>query len=227
MKHLRWTSPAAHHVAVFELGAPVLVLAAHMDDEFACAGTIARLTEAGTEVHLACFSAARESVPSGFDPDVLTREVRDASAVLGIPQERLTLFDYEVRQFPEHRQAILEDLIRLRDAVQPRTVLLPALRDIHQDHGVLAHEGLRAFKHGTILGYDMPQNGGVEFAHACFVRLEDRHVERKIEHAAAYRSQAGRPYFDPAYLRALARVRGLVIGVPNAESFDVVRLAII
>ena len=44
---------------MFEFGRRALVLGAHTDDEFACAGTIARLVESGSEVHLATFSNDR------------------------------------------------------------------------------------------------------------------------------------------------------------------------
>ena len=64
----------------------VLVLAPHTDDgEFGCGGTMARLVEAGIEVHYVAFSIATRSLPSGFAPDTLAREVREATAELGLP----------------------------------------------------------------------------------------------------------------------------------------------
>lgn len=211
---------------MLQIGTRALVLGAHIDDEFACAGTIVRLVEEGVEVHLALFSPATESVPEGFAPDVLTREVFDALDVLGIPHERLRQYDYPVRHFPAHRQEILEELIRLRGDIEPDLVLLPTLEDIHQDHGVIAREGLRAFKHVTMLGYEMPMNT-LTFEHVCFVRLEERHLAAKLAHAAAYRSQAQRPYFDPDAIRSLAHVRGAQINQAAAEAFEVIRMAII
>jgi N-acetylglucosamine malate deacetylase 1 len=211
---------------MFDLGGPVLVLAAHTDDEFACAGTIARLIEAGDEVHLATFSSAEESVPEGFDRDVLKREVRAAIEVLGIPADWFRLFGYPVRHFPAHRQEILEQLVALRAEVQPRLVFLPASTDIHQDHGVVSREGLRAFKHASVLGYEMPMNN-MTFDNSCYVRLEERHVQRKLAHAAVYRSQGHRAYLQPDFLRSLASVRGLQMGEAAAEAFQVLRLSII
>lgn len=211
---------------MLQIGTRALVLGAHIDDEFACAGTIVRLVEEGVEVHLASFSPATESVPEGFAPDVLTREVFDALDVLGIPHERFLQYDYPVRHFPAHRQEILEELIRLRRDIRPDLVLVPAMADIHQDHGVIAREGLRAFKHVTVLGYEMPMNT-MTFQHSCFVRLEERHMEAKLAHAAAYRSQAQRPYFDPDAIRSLANVRGAQINQAAAEAFEVIRIAII
>jgi len=202
-----------------------LVLGAHTDDEFGCAGLIARLIETGTEVHYACFSACEESVPEGFDEDVLKREVLDAIAVLGIPQEHLYLYDFRVRHFPANRQAILEELVALRRRIEPDLVILPSSSDIHQDHGVVAAEGVRAFKHSTVLGYELPMNT-ISFQHACFVRLEPRHVEIKIRHAAAYVSQQHRTYMSASFLASLAAVRGVQMNAPAAEAFEVVRMVV-
>lgn len=211
---------------MFELGRRALVLGAHIDDEWGCAGTIVRMVESGTEVFLASFSPATASIPDGFEPDALTHEVKDALDVLGIPRDNFRQFDFPVRHFPTHRQEILEALIVLRAEIEPDVVFVPAMSDIHQDHGVMAREGLRAFKYATVLGYEMPMNS-IAFKHACFVRLEERHVAAKLAHAAVYRSQSWRPYFDPNLIRSLATVRGLQIGQPAAEAFEVIRMAIL
>src|SRR2546426_6717322 len=87
----------------------VLVLAPHTDDgEFGAGGTMARLVEAGAEVRYVAFSIATKSLPDGYPPDTLGHEVRDATAVLGIPPDGLVVHDFEVRTFPERRQDILE-----------------------------------------------------------------------------------------------------------------------
>jgi LmbE family N-acetylglucosaminyl deacetylase len=210
---------------MFDLGKRALVLGAHVDDEFGCAGTIGRMVEAGAEVHYACFSSCEESVPPGFDRDVLKREVRAAIDVLGISTDRFTLRDYRVRHFPSRRQEILEELVQLRAQVNPDVVFLPAFSDMHQDHQVIAQEGLRAFKHATLLGYELPMNT-ISFQHACFISLEERHLDLKVRHAQAYVSQLHRPYMSPEFIRSLAVVRGVQINQPAAEAFEVIRMAI-
>ncbi|MER3409204.1 MAG: hypothetical protein C4306_03670, partial [Thermoleophilia bacterium] len=63
----------------------VLVLAPHTDDgELGCGGTMARLVEEGAEVRYVAFSIAVKSLPPGFPPDTLAREVREATRELGI-----------------------------------------------------------------------------------------------------------------------------------------------
>ena len=202
-----------------------LILGAHTDDEFGCAGAIARMVESGTDVYYACFSPCEESVPEGFDKDVLKHEVAEAISVLGIEPHRFFLFSYPVRHFPTHRQEILEDLVKLRERIQPDIVLLPALSDIHQDHGVIAREGLRAFKHVTVLGYELPMNT-ITFQHACFIQLEQRHMEIKLAHLRCYKSQQHRPYARPEFVQSLATVRGVQINASAAEAFEVIRLCV-
>ena len=76
----------------------VLVLAPHTDDgEFGAGGTMARLVEEGAEVRYVAFSIATRSLPEGFAPDTLAREVREATAELGIPESHLDVHDFEVR----------------------------------------------------------------------------------------------------------------------------------
>jgi len=201
-----------------------LVLAPHTDDgEFGCGGAMARLVEEGAEVRYVAFSIATRSLPEGFAPDTLAREVREATAELGIPAERLTVHDFDVRTFPEHRQEILELLIQLWNDWQPDVVFQPSLHDIHQDHQTIAAEGLRAFKRTTILGYEIPWNN-LDFAYQAYVALEQRHIERKESALAKYASQQHRRYANPEYVWNLARTHGINVNREYAEVFQVYRL---
>ena len=202
----------------------VLVLAPHTDDgEFGCGGTIARLVDAGSDVRYAAFSIATRSLPDGFPPNTLAREVREATAELGIPDSGLTVHDFDVRTFPEHRQEILELLIALWDDFEPDAVLQPSLRDIHQDHQVIAAEGLRAFKRTTILGYEIPWNN-FDFGYQAYVALDKAHIERKVAALGKYESQQHRRYSDPEYLWNLARTHGINVNREYAEVFEVYRV---
>ena len=201
-----------------------LVLAPHTDDgEFGCGGTIARLVDAGVDVRYVAFSIATKSLPPGFAPDTLAREVREATRVIGIPEDRLAVHDFDVRTFPLHRQDILELLIELWDEWAPDAVLMPSIRDIHQDHQVVAAEGLRAFKRTTVLGYEIPWNN-FDFGYQAFVSLEREHVERKVAALACYESQQHRNYANPEYVWNLARTHGINVGREYAEVFEVYRV---
>jgi LmbE family N-acetylglucosaminyl deacetylase len=201
----------------------VLILAPHTDDgEVGCGGTIARFIEEGKNVYYAAFSTARTSVRPEFPDNILEIEVKAATQVLGIPPDHLIIYDYPVRHFPEHRQAILQNLIDLRKEIKPDLILVPSPHDIHQDHQIIAAEGLRAFKRHTILGYEEPWNN-IVFETRCFIPLEKHHIERKIEALHCYGSQKHRAYLDDEFMWSLARTRGTQIEGKYAEAFEVLR----
>jgi LmbE family N-acetylglucosaminyl deacetylase len=202
----------------------VLVLAPHTDDgEFGAGGTMARLVEAGIEVRYVAFSIATKSLPDGFAPDTLAREVREATTELGIPESNLTVHDFDVRTFPDRRQDILELLIALWEDLKPDAVFQPSLHDIHQDHQVIAAESLRAFKRTTILGYEIPWNN-FDFAYQAYVSLEKKHLEQKVAALAKYASQRHRRYSDPEYIWNVARTHGINVNRDYAEVFEVYRV---
>lgn len=201
----------------------ILVLAPHTDDgELGCGGSIVKWLETGNRVTYAAFSACELSVPGHLPKDILITEVKKATAVLGILPQNLILFNYEVRTFSYHRQEILQNLIDLRKQVQPDLILIPSLQDIHQDHGTIAAEAVRAFKETSILSYELPWNN-LSFRTTCFVPLSDRQVEAKVQALAQYESQQHRPYANAEFIQSLARTRGVQIGTRYAEVFEVVR----
>jgi LmbE family N-acetylglucosaminyl deacetylase len=202
----------------------VLVLAPHTDDgEFGCGGTMVRLVEEGSEVRYVAFSIATRSLPEGFAPDTLALEVREATAELGIPAENLTVHDFDVRTFPEHRQEILELLIGIWNDWEPDLVFQPSLHDIHQDHQTIAAEGLRAFKRTTILGYEIPWNN-FDFAYQAYFALTSAHVEKKVAALQKYASQQHRRYANAEYVRNVARTHGINVNREYAEVFQVYRV---
>ena len=201
-----------------------LVLAPHTDDgEFGCGGTTARLVEAGCEVRYVAFSIATRSLPPGFAPDTLAREVREATAALGIPESGLTVHDFDVRTFPERRQDILELLVALWEDYRPDVVFQPSHHDVHQDHQTVAQEGLRAFKRTTILGYEIPWNN-FNFSYGAYLALEERHIDRKVAAVQCYASQQHRRYANEEYIRNLASVHGTNVNRAFAEVFEVYRI---
>ncbi|MBI5526070.1 MAG: PIG-L family deacetylase [Deltaproteobacteria bacterium] len=203
----------------------VFVLCPHTDDEFGCAGTIARLVDAGAAVRYLALSRCEESVPAGYPADILFRECMAATRALGIAAEYVEVGSFKVRHFPRDRQDILEKLHCVSDAYRPDLVLLPSSFDMHQDHRTVFEEGFRAFKHATLLGYELPQNL-ISFNNTAFVALSDRYVRKKIAALSRYRSQAHRPYSNEDFVKGLARMRGVQCGAPYAEAFEAIRLVV-
>jgi LmbE family N-acetylglucosaminyl deacetylase len=204
----------------------VLVLAPHTDDgELGAGGFISKLIEQGATVTYAAFSTAEESVPDHLPKDILKTEVKVAVSKLGIKPENLIIYNYEVRKLNYSRQEILENLIEIRKKSNFDLVLMPSLKDIHQDHATIAQEGLRAFKGTTILGYELIWNN-LSFDTTSFVKLEAKHIESKYEALQCYRSQFGRDYMSKDFIFSLAKTRGVQIGAEYAESYEVIRWVI-
>ncbi|NBB95904.1 MAG: PIG-L family deacetylase [Planctomycetes bacterium] len=200
----------------------VFVFAPHTDDgELGCGGVIARLIEEGKNVHYVAFSTARESLANPEDGDILRVEVKNATAKLGIPNENLHIFGYEVRKLSYVRQDILEEMVRFRREYPMDLVFMPVVHDTHQDHWTVATEGMRAFKNKPLLGYELIWNN--IFTSNCFINLQRDHVDAKVNALREYRSQAHRTYMNEEFIYALAKVRGTQIGMEFAECFEVIR----
>lgn len=200
------------------------MLAPHTDDgELGLGGTIVKLVESGSEVFYIAFSTAEQSVPEGFPKDILKTEVKSATKKLGIKENNLIVFNYELRKLNYNRQEILEELINLRNHHKYDLIFIPSLNDIHQDHSTIAMEGLRAFKNCTILGYELIWNN-LKFNTQCFVELEERHIRKKVEALREYNSQGVKDYMSDEFIFSLAKARGVQINANYAEAFEVVRL---
>jgi LmbE family N-acetylglucosaminyl deacetylase len=201
-----------------------LVLAPHTDDgEFGCGATISRLIREGCEVKYIAFSDCKESVPAGYDLDVLGREMMNATAVLGIKSENVVLLDYKVRYFGQERQRILEDMVRIGQEYKPDVVFTPSTMDIHQDHSTITNEAIRAFKSKTILGYELPWNN-LQLPSDGIITIEPEDLQNKIDAIGKYESQKGRAYSNPEFIKSMAITRGTRIREDLAEAFEVIRL---
>lgn len=201
----------------------VLVLAPHPDDgEFGAGATIAKLVEKGAEVWYYAFSPCVASVPDGFEKDVLYKELRSALQHLGIAQDHIFTADIPVRYFPSHRQAILESLVKIRKDIKPDLVLLPNKDDVHQDHHVIHQEGVRAFKHSSLIGYELPWNN-LDFTSNFHMQVEEKHLDQKVSALHEYKTQLHRTYSSDDFIKGLARVRGTQVNAEYAEAFQLIR----
>jgi len=201
----------------------ILILAPHTDDgELGCGGSIAKLVEDGNKVKCVAYSIAEDSVPEGFEKNAVADEFTQAMKILGLKQEDIIYYSYKVRHFPEFRQEILQTLVELNKSFCPDLVFVPSLHDIHQDHQVIANEGLRAFKKISILGYEMPWNN-IIFETRCFIKLEKHHIQKKIDALNCYKTQKHRSYLNKEFIWGLATTRGTQFENEYAEAFEVIR----
>ena len=173
-------------------------------------------------MYYVAFSTAKKSVPEGLPQDILEKEVKEATRRLGIKPENLIIFGFEVRKLNYVRQDLLEELIKLKNSVDPELVFLPSPNDLHQDHNTVSMEGMRAFKQTSLLGYEIPWNN-LTFNNQCLVTLEKKHIDQKLYALDAYNSQKTRYYSTREYILSLARTRGIQANKEYAEAFEVIR----
>lgn len=193
----------------------ILVLSPHTDDEvLGAGGTIARFVEEGH--HVSCVAFTNCGKPE------LNDEFKEATKSLGVGgNSALVLTSINVREFGEQRQRILDEMILLK-SMKPDLVLVPSTRDVHQDHQVITNEALRAFKHCSILGYEMPWNN-YAFETDYFVKISSSQIQKKVSAVQCYKSQSHRPYCNVEYLKAHAMVRGIQVQAQFAETFQLIR----
>lgn len=194
----------------------VLALGAHLDDiESGAGATLAKMVDRGDEIAYVGFSWC--------DNKELSNECQRAIQILGFSD--LNIYNYPVRRFLEHRQEILDEMIKIRDKFNPEIVFTHSSHDYHQDHRVIYQESFRAFKGLTVLGYDMPWNCFESYL-TCPSAITQDNLDRKLSAIQQYVSQKDRPYSDPEFIKGLARVRGVQFKVQLAEAFETIKISI-
>lgn len=193
-----------------------LFLSPHPDDiELTCGATIARLVSEGHDVNVAIFSDC--------SIDNIHSDVSHAHDALDIGATRY--FYYPRREFGEHRQDILDNIIKLRDDIRPDVVFIPDFDcDIHQDHMVIGWEGLRAFKMtADIIGYSHSHNQ-IKTGNNYFVPVERQHIDAKLKALSFYVSEQDRYYFQKDAVLGVMKYYGVQCESEYAEAFRIIRM---
>ena len=200
-----------------------LVISPHPDDGIlGCGATIMRLTGEQTNVYYAVFSVTDFEASPHSALTENSAMFAKSLLELGIPEQQISLFNFTTRNFYKYRQEILESLISLRQLIQPQQVFMPSSTSIHQDHCVVYEEGLRAFKHITCYGYDLPWDA-INFETSCFFKVEETHINQKIKALQFMNQSSTNKYANDSFIGGLARVRGTQINTDFAEAFEVLR----
>ena len=200
-------------------GKKVCFIGAHPDDiELGCGALIARIS-GKTDVRCVTFSNNQKN-PLLKN---LVEEHYASMQTLGVPRERVDLLDFETRRFQEHRQEILETMISILRADDPDIVFVHTKSDVHQDHGVLTQEALRAFRGRTVLGFDVIRSS-YGFFPDFLVGVGEKDVQKKLDALACYKTYAEKYYFSPELTRATLIRNGAICERPYAEGFDILRI---
>ena len=204
-------------------GKRILLLSPHTDDvEYGLGGTLKRLLNTNPEVKWIVFSNAVQSLLKP-DPNILIREQKQTLEFLGLKEKNLEIHDFPVRKLNYHRQEILDILIREKNSYDPDLVFCPCTVDHHQDHQVINAEARRAFKHVTLLGYNLTWNQFEEKKDLiCELTKED--LEFKMKLLSIYKSQKHRKYMDPDLIETVSRFYALRTSFKYAESFEIISM---
>lgn len=197
-----------------------LILSAHTDDmELGAGATVRKLVEKGVHIKSLVLSDCKRSVPDGFSEDSLREECQAAAAHLGIKD--LTILEFPVREFPKHRQDILEEIYSFRKQMKPDLVIAPWKEDLHQDHSTVGAEAIRAFMRtdSSLWSYQIPGTCP-GFNPDIFITLTEEDANSKVEMLQSYKTQVGRrDYFEPEKIRGYLSYFGSFIGATYAEGF--------
>lgn len=214
-----------------------LVLAPHPDDEvLGCGGVIARLTAAGKAVDVAI--ATRGMAPA-FPPEQVAQvlaEAKEAHQSLGV--RKTHFLDFPAAALDRVPQAELNAGVRkVVLEVQPDTIFVPFVGDIHVDHQLVFNAAMVAsrpaggFRPCRILAYETLSETNWSapylsppFTPNVFLSI-DGFLDRKIAAFEKFASQC-KAFPNERSVRALtalAELRGACVHVPAAEAFVLVR----
>lgn len=221
---------------------PILVVAAHPDDEvLGCGGTMARLSADHT-VYAAILGegmSSRYERREEADPgrlDALRQASRRVAAMLGVRE--VFLLGLPDNRFDE--LATLDVVKKVEDLVgrlQPRVIFTHHPGDLNIDHAITFRAVLTATRPvpacpvREVYAFEIPsstewafQRYEPVFRPNVFVDIA-RTIDVKLTAMQAYESES-RPFPHPRSveaLRAIARRWGSVVGVEYAEPFELVR----
>lgn len=200
-------------------GKKVCFIGAHPDDiELGAGALIAQIADQ-TEIRCVTLSDNQKN------PDLhhLVEEHYASMAALGVPKDKVVLGQFETRRFPHFRQEILEYMIQLNKDFQPDIVFVHTRADIHQDHGTITEEALRAFRGTTVLGFDVIRSSYGFFPNF-LIEVSEQDVEKKVNALNQYTTYASRYYFNAELTRATLVRYGAIAERPYAEGFDILRV---
>jgi LmbE family N-acetylglucosaminyl deacetylase len=200
-------------------GKKVFFIGAHPDDiELGCGALIANISQSA-EVYCVTLSDNQKNPLLAQ----VVKEHLESMEGLGIPRDHVIIGQFETRRFMHARQEILEFLIDLNNKLHPQMVFVHSKSDLHQDHGVVTDETLRAFRGTSVFGFDVIRSSQGFFP-TFLVEVDEEDVNKKIQALAAYRTYADKYYFSAEVTKAILIRNGALCERQYAEGFDIFRI---
>jgi len=200
-------------------GKKVFFIGAHPDDiELGCGALIANISSS-TEVYCITLSDNQKNPLLSN----VVNEHYESMKTLGVPKDHVIVGEFETRCFIHQRQEILEFLFDFNKKFRPDIVFTHSKSDLHQDHGVVTGETLRAFRGISVFGFDVIRSSQGFFP-TFLVEVTDHNVAKKINSLAAYKTYADKYYFSAELTRSILIRNGALCERPYAEGFDILRM---
>ena len=200
-------------------GKRVCFFGAHPDDiEIGCGALISHIA-GQTDLRVVTLS---DNQKNPLLHDVVEEHYRSMK-VLGVPEDKIIVGNFETRRFPQFRQEILAFILEIPNTFNPDMVFLHTKSDLHQDHATVTEEGLRAFRGTTVLGYDVIRSSYGFFPHF-LIEVNEMDVQKKIQALAEYHTYDDKYYFDPDLTRSILVKNGALAERKFAEGFDILRI---
>ena len=196
------------------IGTPILAIGAHPDDiELGCGGTLAKLAQAGAQVHAVIFSKGRRGALSDQDRAI---ESRAALEILGI--QKIDIYDFEDTRL----SGVLNEMVEVLDqhvaADRPRRAYTMFQHDRHQDHRAVYEASAIACRCvPQLLGYETPSSYP-NFVPTVFEDITD-FLDVKLKSLSFHTSQGQRFYMQRDKIHAAAHFRGAQIDLGPSEGF--------
>ena len=195
----------------------ILCLGAHCDDiEIGCGGTLLRLLEEHPRSHVdwIVFSSTAERRKEAQRGAALF--LKDAKT------KQVTIHRFRDGFFPHDGARIKKQFEKLKTPAPPDVILTHYRHDLHQDHRVIHELTWNTFRGHLVLEYEIPKYDGDLGSPNFFMRLEERHRQKKIAHLfAAFPTQTKKQWFTDDLFLGLMRIRGIEAGrkTRHAEAF--------
>lgn len=195
----------------------ILCLGCHSDDiEIGCGGTVLQMASEHPDAvfHWVVFSAV----------GVRAAEAESAARQFVDPAQmkRVLLKEFRDGYMPFAGAQVKDVFEELKRDISPDIVFTHNRHDAHQDHRLIAELTWNTFRSHLILEYEIPKYDGDLGRPNVFNGLAADTCARKVELILdAFRSQAGKHWFDRATFMALMRLRGMECNAPSgyAEAF--------
>jgi LmbE family N-acetylglucosaminyl deacetylase len=198
----------------------VLALGAHPDDiEIGCSGTLLKLADQGSKVHLYIASKGER----GGETHTREQEALRAADKMGAEEVHWGGFiDCEI----PHTVELIESIEKAVKASDPDLVIVHYREDTHQDHRALAVAAQSAARRvPNFLFYESPTSQ--LFAPSVYCNIEDT-ITRKIDLLETHFSQVARTNIEGLSIMDIARGsairRGIEVYCRYAEAFVPIRI---